>query len=1312
MKNKTQSQRERLENVLSTPYQYFANKMQNHLNNKITYLSKLKPNVPTSVHIELLYIAKKRPDTFLKYNEIIKFLTSIVDDRGKEMPKALATTLFMIFGQVYRNQPKPPLIMAKLLLRDVCEAQEFCHFEKAAEFIHRVQLTYFFQPSLLNIETRLALYHQSKPAAEEVPDSYLQWDAESSYEISHVQNDANTEIKAIHDNHPTDSHYADILVFFMTMPKGQDTFITEFNFLCETFPEYIPKMFNSVQFFLTHANASDSVASEFAKQFAQLNPTICVDEYQETLAKIIDSNQQYFPFISAAKLSLNLKRDNMILTQTPGLTAVRSENSIMMQGAPQIQTANYSYPNSVQVHPAFINASGSRNLNDPTVEYIVQAAYEIPDDNISDVLRKLEDHVRNLKPPLNITCDVLSKFLNYQGKLTIDSVSRIILIFDIFFKHTLFQNPFQLQPKKQNSQQKQQQQQQQQCPKICELISLFVAKISKTSFLKALSKSLTNIVVPVALKNEGIPFKQEALAPFTSNSELHQIAYAMIYSAAKYQAKHDPAFPAVLGPPTPTICKSICAFCESPKLSDAAKAFALACLLIVISPNEIGASIYQYDEKLRKIFIQLFLLHFIGRTNEADKLLDDIKFDDPISTKKDMKNFIGKLANLKYLSPDPLLHCTAPNYLDDLLKNEEKFSAIPKYITRITKEMIESISFVGLTKYIFFSLIAITKSRNNITAPEIYVQLNVHEWVELLYKKHCSSQERSNMLIYIAKNLENEDRNLRVSAYVMILILNAEIIKGISSELSYDSSGIVSRENSSTSIPPASSTTATTVCVPVSCNSNSSISSLAGSFILFKFDLPDNEDTVGIISRSLYIDNEVEIAKSFVTFLAHSQFSGNALSEFVEKRPLLANCLQEPSLSKLLKNKYSYDGFYTPNFNYPNFRSALSLNSQVNQRSEYHDAFAIHPKLIDLSLLPTSDDPTVIDSKYVINNLLNNQDISDNPENSDDDNESSNKSDFVEKFECKKEIEVSNLNPFESSQLEREVYRYEIILSFNREESMKSLFFEDHIQWFALASLKRYVLCHKEAFLLYARPTLNVLYSEIKHANFLTKIMINRFISFLSICYLKLINQRNILDEKEQDFLHNSLIPKLEEISNFETIKQYNDLPQIVPVLLNGIIGSFKDTLFSSLNMNLNSHNNLPTKSSKNINNNSIASFILPSGIPFEMIISTNERDISIGIQQSLILTTDDYASKLLLNIAVQSPSLITNTKNDFQKNVILPLILSSNKDTVVDFFRLMKEEFPEETQDLMDSIAKIVNSVYEAVVNPKNIKKKKTSGK
>ena len=216
--------------------------------------------------------------------------------------------------------------------------------------------------------------------------------------------------------------------------------------------------------------------------------------------------------------------------------------------------------------------------------------------------------------------------------------------------------------------------------------------------------------------------------------------------------------------------------------------------------------------------------------------------------------------------------------------------------------------------------------------------------------------------------------------------------------------------------------------------------------------------------------------------------------------------------------------------------------------------------------------------------------------------------------------------------------------------------------------------------------------------------MTNRFISLLSVCYLKLIHQRNILNDKEQDFLHNELIPKLEDIMKFETFEQDKDLPQIVPALLNGIIGSFRTSAVKT--MTLNSHkDDISSKNAKNsINNNSIASLVLPIGIPLEMINNSNE--MMIGIQQSLILTTDEYASNWLLNAAVQAPHLIIQNRNNFQKNVIIPLILSSKKNAVVDFFRLMKEDYLDETQNLMDSIAKIVNSVYEAVVNPKISKK------
>ncbi|KAK8885184.1 hypothetical protein M9Y10_044313 [Tritrichomonas musculus] len=1287
MKNKLQSQRERLESVLSIPPAHFANRMINHLSNKITYLSKLN-FVSTPVHIELLYIAKKRPDTFLT-NDILKFLTNIVDDRSKELPKALATTLFMIFGQVYRNHLKPPLIMAKLLFRDVIGPQEFCHFERAAEFIQRVQLTYFFQPSLLSPETRLALYRQSKPAAEEVPESYFQWDSELSVNLAHLQKNVDSEIKVIR-KHPTDSRlfprYANVLIFFMTMPEGQETFINEFDYICATFPSYIPQMFLAVQFFLLNANARDNLAADFAKQFAQLNSKICHDEYQNTLSMIIAANQLYFPVISGANLTLDIKKDNQNI-QSISLSNSETINPNLLSS--QMSGSITSFP--IKSDPTTQIYSSNRNDQD-IVQYLFQAIYMAPDDKYFENIRKLNDQYSQTKPPLTYTCEVLSKFLDKipTEDIKIDSVNRIISAFDIFLKNTNFTN---------SQQQKKHQQPQSQVNgvdyiEISELISLFVTKLSQTQFLMNVSQNLPNIIVPIPLKNDGLPFKQESLIPFIQNSDLHFVAYHMIYSAAKYLVKCNSRFPAVLGQSNPIIDKSIVAFCKSQYWNVGAKSFALGCLLILISPDDIGAKLYLKEEKLQKMF-RSFLRKFLGRPNELDSLPEDIKFQDQIANNEEMKNFISSISHLKYLPSTPVLCCRSPvNYLDDLLTKEEKLTSIPKYITpRITKEMIETVSYVGLTKYIFASIYSFAKSRANITVSEIYRQEKVYQWVVLLLQK-STSQERTKMLMFYANYLEKKERPLRISAYVMILLLNADIINEQNN--SYDSSEITSRENSSISIQSASKTlTTTTIRVPI--RSFSNMNGYSGSYIALNFDLPDNEQMVKIISKSLYIDNEVEIAKTFVFCLSHSQYVGNALAEFVEKRPLLANCLQEPSLSKLLKSKVSYDLPYAPNFNYPNFNECLSLSAPKSQRFEYHSVPSKRPKLTDLSQLPTEDTLAVYDSKYI----------------QDDQNEFNNNSEFLNKFECPSDKTDVKLNPFESSQLELEVYRFEMILygsnstppDPNSEDYVKTFFFEDFVQWFALASLKRYVLGNNEAFLLYARPTLNVLYTEIGHANFLTKIMMNRLISLLSITYIKLIHHKNNLSQKERNFIHNELLPKIEMISNFDQIKQYGiDLPTMVPALLSTILNNFDNQFTSSTKQKL-AHGNLNvisatipnsyfSKKSLNVNNsnNNISAFVLPCGVPFEMMIDSN--DMINRMQQSLIITTDDYASKWLLNAAVQCPQSILQNKN-FMKNMLIPLILSAKKDAVIQFFRLMREQIPDDTKKLMDNVAAIVNSVF-----------------
>ncbi|OHS93862.1 hypothetical protein TRFO_02396 [Tritrichomonas foetus] len=1095
------SNSERLQFLVATPMPAFNERMMKYIKPKIDYMNN-KHEVVISAHFEFYYIAYVKPEAF-KMQELINYFTELIE-KG-QLPKAVATTLFMIYGKIYAHELKPPIIMAKLLYYDLMGAQEFVYFERAADFIRRVQLTYFIEPSILSPQTKLFLYKHKSPDATEAPETYLSnWEEKERRTIAEVQHLASNAIQKISTEHVTDHHYIDALVTFLTVPDGRETFIKEFAFISTTFPYYIPRLFQASLFFLASVKPEDNRAAEFMHNFVRLNPQICVDEYQNTLTALSNVSPLFSSIIYNSQLTRSVQKE------------------------------------------------------DDKIESLIKTLVESPIEQFNEILAALNEKSAQNNPPFAYTFDILSKFL-CSAHPSIEGVSRVVQMFWSFLKNTKYDSDY---------------------SRLCDLIFSFVDYITKIQPIENMIKFISNIILPPSLRKEGLPFRQDTLLPFVSHQECHQTAYQMICAAAKYQYFKN--LPAVLGPSkSREIAEQIQCFCLSNQLIVCARSFVLGCLLIIISPSDIGAQIYCKEEHLINIF-RSFLRSFLERSTDSNLLEEDISFShdsDLVKDPAEAKKFILQFANIKYLSPSSLLRCRTPNYVDDLLLNEKMFPP-PKYIINMPSDILETTSYFAISKYIFACLINIVMTDNFIHISDIYRMGQVSNWLRLLGLKNVDNQEKEERSKYYAKYLENPKRPMRVAAYVLITLIN------------YD------RRSKSESINKL----------------DSDLMELS-----FNFNLPNTPEIIDIISRSLYIDNEVEIIKAFIQYL-YSVDASNALEEFVFKRPLLANCLQEPSLTKLIDHKVSYDIDYPPNYKMPQFPHLLP--KQTNPRFHYHEYKVNHPKVIDINTLPYEPPPTIEPLTSALNS----------------------------KFE---------IQSFETSKMELEIYRYEMTLY-----SAKS---DDPSRWFALASLKRYVLKNDRAFLLYAKPTLEVLYNEFGHASFITKDMLSRLLAFLVVCQIRLNLKQGSLSDEENLFIKTNLLPKLKDISEFEQFEQYgSDMPLLIPALINNILEIHTDQ-------------------------NGIASFILPSEISWDLMVSNNL--MIDAFLRSLMISTEEYASKWLFKASFAVNLNLDDT--ELQDSVLIPLILSSSKNAVNDFFRITREMNSASSNALSHKITSIVTALY-----------------
>jgi hypothetical protein len=75
-----------------------------------------------------------------------------------------------------------------------------------------------------------------------------------------------------------------------------------------------------------------------------------------------------------------------------------------------------------------------------------------------------------------------------------------------------------------------------------------------------------------------------------------------------------------------------------------------------------------------------------------------------------------------------------------------------------------------------------------------------------------------------------------------------------------------------------------------------------------KFKLPDDPAVAKSLSEALYLDSEVTMGGSYIEYLHMSRYAGDSLTEFFRRRTLLCSCLQHPALTSKLQGLFlSYD---------------------------------------------------------------------------------------------------------------------------------------------------------------------------------------------------------------------------------------------------------------------------------------------------------------------------------------------------------------------------------------------------------------------
>ena len=279
---------------------HFQERMAQIVRRKVEFLAS-KSEVEKGTHLELLYIAKIRPDAY-RAPGVISYLVSVVE--GEKIPKALLPTLFMIYGKVYLHDPYPPVIMAKILYRDVVGTQDICMWARAdvRGFVSRVQLTYFFEPTILSKAAKGVLCKYSQPNAVEAPANFASYDGKADGgEVAKLHRLIDENVKKI-EARRFDRDAFECLVSFLQMPVPRRIFLEQFTTLATEFPHLIPRILGSVQFFLNYAEPSDQRSAEFLRRLCSLNSSAFPEEMKQTLSSIAAMSSVYWTIVVNTRL--------------------------------------------------------------------------------------------------------------------------------------------------------------------------------------------------------------------------------------------------------------------------------------------------------------------------------------------------------------------------------------------------------------------------------------------------------------------------------------------------------------------------------------------------------------------------------------------------------------------------------------------------------------------------------------------------------------------------------------------------------------------------------------------------------------------------------------------------------------------------------------------------------------------------------------------------------------------------------------------------------------------------------------------------
>jgi hypothetical protein len=296
-----------------------------------------------------------------------------------------------------------------------------------------------------------------------------------------------------------------------------------------------------------------------------------------------------------------------------------------------------------------------------------------------------------------------------------------------------------------------------------------------------------------------------------------------------------------------------------------------------------------------------------------DDRIEECEFD-AVPSEADAKlGYILQFGRLSYLSPVLLLACDQPDFLGMLIEQSDPFPVV-SWVGELPHACISRFNANAMQQYVLLRLVDIAERSKDVPAAQIFPPAVLQPFSSLIELRPTSDQDLAVRSRVYAPFLSSEQRGVRIGAYTLITLMNAEQPVQKVSELGKG-------------LRPSKP----------------------------RFKLPDDQGVADLLLKAILVDSETPMSTSYIEYLATSKVGGDRLSELVRRRPLLVSCLQNQTLAgRLPLQSTQYDIAQPLNYRYPEYPSLKGAKKP--QPPNYHVVPKPIPPTFEIADLPSDDD--------------------------------------------------------------------------------------------------------------------------------------------------------------------------------------------------------------------------------------------------------------------------------------------------------------------------------------------------------------------